>query len=253
MNLDGTSALVTGGASGLGEAAARALAEAGARVAVLDRSADRAHEVAAAIGGIASEADVTSEEGVGRALDAATEAHGAPRVVVNCAGIATGARLLGRDGPMPLDEFRRTIEVNLIGTFNVMRLAAARMESLEPLEDGERGAIVNTASVAAHEGQIGQAAYSASKGGIVAMSLPVARELARVGIRVNAIAPGIFLTPLLQTLPEEVQTSLAAGIPYPRRLGDPAEFAQAVLFCVRTRYLNAECIRLDGATRLAPK
>ena len=253
MNLDGTSALVTGGASGLGEAAARALAEAGARVAVLDRSADRAHEVAAAIGGIASEADVTSEEGVGRALDAATEAHGAPRVVVNCAGIATGARLLGRDGPMPLDEFRRTIEVNLIGTFNVMRLAAARMESLEPLEDGERGAIVNTASVAAHEGQIGQATYSASKGGIVAMSLPVARELARVGIRVNAIAPGIFLTPLLQTLPEEVQTSLAAGIPYPRRLGDPAEFAQAVLFCVRTRYLNAECIRLDGATRLAPK
>ena len=253
MNLDGTSALVTGGASGLGEAAARALAEAGARVAVLDRSADRAHEVAAAIGGIASEADVTSEEGVGRALDAATEAHGAPRVVVNCAGIATGARLLGRDGPMPLDEFRRTIEVNLIGTFNVMRLAAARMESLDPLEDGERGAIVNTASVAAHEGQIGQAAYSASKGGIVAMSLPVARELARVGIRVNAIAPGIFLTPLLQTLPEEVQTSLAAGIPYPRRLGDPAEFAQAVLFCVRTRYLNAECIRLDGATRLAPK
>ena len=253
MNLDGTSALVTGGASGLGEAAARALAEAGARVAVLDRSADRAHEVAAAIGGIASEADVTSEEGVGRALDAATEAHGAPRVVVNCAGIATGARLLGRDGPMPLDEFRRTIEVNLIGTFNVMRLAAARMEALDPLEDGERGAIVNTASVAAHEGQIGQAAYSASKGGIVAMSLPVARELARTGIRVNAIAPGIFLTPLLQTLPEEVQTSLAAGIPYPRRLGDPAEFAQAVLFCVRTRYLNAECIRLDGATRLAPK
>ena len=253
MNLDGTSALVTGGASGLGEAAARALAEAGARVAVLDRSADRAHEVAAAIGGIASEADVTSEEGVIRALDAATEAHGAPRVVVNCAGIATGARLLGRDGPMPLDEFRRTIEVNLIGTFNVMRLAAARMESLEPLEDGERGAIVNTASVAAHEGQIGQAAYSASKGGIVAMSLPVARELARVGIRVNAIAPGIFLTPLLQTLPEEVQASLAAGIPFPRRLGDPAEFAQAVLFCVRTRYLNAECIRLDGATRLAPK
>ena len=253
MDLQGTSALVTGGASGLGEATARALAEAGARVAVLDRSGEAARAVAQDIGGIACEADVTSEVDVTAALDAATDAHGTPRVVVNCAGIATGARVVGRDGPMPLEEFRRTIEVNLIGTFNVMRLAAARMAALDPLEDGERGVIVNTASIAAYEGQIGQAAYSASKGGIVAMSLPVARELARAGIRVNAIAPGIFLTPLLRNLPEDVQTSIAAGIPYPARLGDPAEFGETVLFMARTRYLNGECIRLDGATRLAPK
>ena len=253
MDLQGTSALVTGGASGLGEATARALAGAGARVAVLDRSGDAARAVAGSIGGIACEADVTSEADVTAALDAAAEAHGAPRVVVNCAGIATGARVVGREGPMPLEEFRRTIEVNLIGTFNVMRLAAARMAGLDPLADGERGVSVNTASIAAYEGQVGQAAYSASKGGIVAMSLPVARELARAGIRVNAIAPGIFGTPRLQNLPEEVQTSIAAGIPYPSRLGDPAEFGEAVLFIARTRYLNGECIRLDGATRLAPK
>ena len=253
MNLDGTSALVTGGASGLGEATARALAEAGARVAVLDRSAEAARAVADSIGGISAEADVTSGADVTRALDAAEAAHGAPRIVVNCAGIATGARIVGRDGPMPLEEFRRTVEINLVGTFNVMRLAAARMAGLDALEDGERGVVVNTASIAAYEGQIGQAAYSASKGGIVSLSLPAARELARTGIRVNAIAPGIFGTPMVKGLPEDVQASIAAGIPYPSRLGDPAEFAAAVLFCVRTRYLNGECIRIDGATRLTPK
>ena len=253
MDLNGTSALVTGGASGLGEATARALAAAGARVAVLDRAADAARHVADAIGGVAAGADVTSEADVLGALDAATEAHGAPRVVVNCAGIAPGARVVGRDGPMPLEAFRQAVEVNLIGTFNVMRLAAARMTGLDPLADGERGVIINTASIAAFEGQIGQTAYSASKGGVAALSLPAARELARAGIRVNAIAPGMFATPMLRGLPEEVQASITAGIPFPARLGAPDEYADAVLFVVRSRYLNGECIRIDGAARLAPR
>ena len=244
MEFAGTSALVTGGASGLGEATARALAAAGARVCVLDRDLDRAQSVAAEIGAIAARADVTSEGDVTAALDAATAAHGAPRIVVNCAGIGTAGRVLGRDGPLPLEVFQRTIAVNLTGTFNVLRLAAARMA------EAERGVVINTASVAAWDGQIGQAAYAASKGGIVAMSLPVARELARVGVRVNVIAPGIFLTPLLYTLPEEAQKALAADIPFPARLGDPAEFADAVLFMARNRYVNAEVLRLDGAARL---
>lgn len=250
MDISGLSALVTGGASGLGEATARALAAQGARVTVLDRDAARAQAVAAEIGGIAALADVTSEPEVSAALDAATAAHGAPRIVVNCAGIGTAGRVLGREGPMPLEVFTRTIAVNLTGTFNVLRLAAARMAELDPLADGERGVVINTASVAAWDGQIGQAAYSASKGGIVAMSLPIARELARVGVRVNVIAPGIFLTPLLYTLPEEAQKALAADIPFPARLGDPAEFADAVLFMARNSYVNAEVLRLDGGVRL---
>jgi NAD(P)-dependent dehydrogenase (short-subunit alcohol dehydrogenase family) len=253
MDLEGLSALVTGGASGLGEATARMLAAQGARVAIVDRDLDKAQTVAAAIGGIAAQADVTSEEGVTAALDAAEAAHGVPRLVVNCAGIGTAGRVLGREEPLALEVFERTIGVNLVGTFNVLRLSAARMAEAEPMADGERGLVVNTASVAAFDGQIGQAAYAASKGGIVAMSLPVARELARVGVRVNVIAPGIFLTPLLYGLPEEAQKALAADIPFPARLGDPAEFADAVCFMARNRYVNGECLRLDGSVRLRAK
>lgn len=253
MDIQGISALVTGGGSGLGEATARHLAAEGARVAVLDRDAARASLVASEIGGLAVTADVTSEPEVIAALDAAGAAHGPVRIVVNCAGIGTAGRVLGREGPLPLEVFQRAISVNLIGTFNVLRLAAARMAEAEPMADGERGVVINTASVAAFDGQIGQAAYSASKGGIVAMSLPIAREFARAGIRVNVIAPGIFLTPLLNGLPEEAQKALAADIPFPARLGDPMEFAQTVAFMVRNRYVNGEVLRLDGAVRLRAK
>ena len=253
MQLKDTSALVTGGGSGLGEATARALAAGGARVAVLDRNAARATAVAGELGGLAVTADVSSEDAMAAALDRIAETHGPARIVVSCAGIGTAGRILGRNGPLPLAEFEQVIRINLIGTFNVMRLAAARMQALDPLEDGERGVVVNTTSIAAFEGQIGQAAYAASKGGIVSMLLPAARELARFGIRVNAIAPGIFLTPLLHTLPAETQTALDEDIPFPSRLGDPSEFADAVLFCVRNRYLNGETIRLDGGARLRAK
>ncbi len=250
MQIQGCSALVTGAGSGLGEATARMLAARGARVAVFDRDADKGRAVAEAIGGLACAGDVTSEGDVNAALDAVDAAQGAPRIVVNCAGIGTAGRVLGRDGPLPLAEFERTVRVNLVGSFNVLRLTVARMAALEPQADGERGVVVNTASVAAFDGQIGQAAYSASKGGIVGMSLPIARELARIGVRVNVIAPGIFLTPLLFTLPEEAQKALAADIPFPQRLGDPAEFADAVCFMVENRYVNGECLRLDGSARL---
>ncbi len=253
MKIDGIGAIVTGGASGLGAATARALAARGARVTILDLNGEAAEAMAAQIGGLGVAADAASEEQVTAALDRATEAFGTPRIVVNCAGIGPAGRVVGRDGPLPLAAFEKAIRVNLIGSFNVLRLAAHRMTGLEPLEGGARGVIVNTASVAAFEGQIGQAAYSASKGGVVAMALPIARELARFGIRVNTIAPGIFLTPLLESMPQEVQTSLAAGIPFPQRLGDPAEFAQAVLFLVENDYMNAEVIRIDGATRMAAK
>lgn len=250
MQINGCSALVTGAGSGLGEATARMLAARGAKVAVFDRDAEKGRAVAEAIGGLACAGDVTSESDVNAALDVVTATQGAPRIVVNCAGIGTAGRVLGRDGPLPLAEFERTIRVNLVGSFNVLRLAVARMAALEPLADGERGVVVNTASVAAFDGQIGQAAYSASKGGIVGMSLPIARELARIGVRVNVIAPGIFLTPLLFTLPEEAQKALAADIPFPQRLGDPAEFADAVCFMAENRYANGECLRLDGSARL---
>lgn len=253
MRIEGSSALVTGGGSGLGEATARMLAARGAKVCVLDRDAEKGRAVAAAIGGIAAAGDVTSEVDVNAALDLATAAQGVPRIVVNCAGIGTAGRVLGRDGPLPLEVFQRTINVNLVGSFNVLRLGAARMAAAEPLDDGERGVVINTASVAAWDGQVGQAAYAASKGGIVAMSLPIARELARVGVRVNVIAPGIFLTPLLFTLPEEAQKALAADIPFPQRLGDPAEFADAVCFMVTNRYVNGESLRLDGSVRLKAK
>ena len=204
------------------------------------------------LSGKAAVGDVTSEADVMAAIKTATNA--APlRIVVNCAGIGPPQKMVGRDGPMPLADFETVIRVNLIGTFNVMRLAAAEMTAMEPLDDNARGAIVNTASVAAFDGQIGQGAYSASKGGIVGMTLPIARELARSGIRINTIAPGIFKTPLLASLPEEAQQSLGHQVPYPSRLGDPSEFANAVKFCIETQYLNAEVIRLDGGIRMAPK
>ncbi len=245
MEISGTTALVTGGASGLGAATARCLAENGATVIVFDLDAAAAEALAAEIGGVAVAGDVTDEAAVTAALNAAGSP---PRIIVNCAGIGTAGRVVGREGPMPLASFQRVIGVNLVGTFNVCRLAAARLS-----DAGLSGVIVNTASVAAFEGQIGQAAYAASKGGIVALALPMAREFARFGLRVNTIAPGIFVTPLLGTLPESAQAALAAGIPYPSRLGDPEEFARTVKFIVEMDYLNGEVIRLDGATRLAPK
>ncbi len=245
MDISGTTALVTGGASGLGAATARCLAENGATVIVFDLDATAAEALAAEIGGVAVAGDVTDEAAVTAALDATGSP---PRIIVNCAGIGTAGRVVGREGPMPLASFQRVIGVNLVGTFNVCRLAAARLS-----DAGLPGVIVNTASVAAFEGQIGQAAYAASKGGIVALALPMAREFARFGLRVNTIAPGIFVTPLLGTLPESAQAALAAGIPYPSRLGDPEEFARTVKFIVEMDYLNGEVIRLDGATRLAPK
>jgi NAD(P)-dependent dehydrogenase (short-subunit alcohol dehydrogenase family) len=252
MELAGAHVAVTGGGSGLGEAVAQALAARGARVTVIDRQAEAAARVAGATGGHALALDVT-DEGAGPALDGAIAAMGSLRGLVNCAGIGGAARIVGREGPMALSAFETTIRVNLIGTFNMLRLAAARMQSNAPDADGGRGAIVNTASVAAFDGQIGQAAYAASKGGIVALALPAARELARFGIRVNTVAPGIFLTPLLAELPPEVREGIAGSIPFPNRLGDPAEFADIVLTCLTNRYLNAEVIRLDGALRLPPK
>ncbi len=253
MNLTGQAAIVTGGGSGLGAETARHLARAGAKVAVLDIDEKRAQAVAAEIGGLAVACDVSSAPSAEAAVAGARSKHGAARVLVNCAGIGPAKRIVGKDGPMPLDDFARVIQVNLIGSFNLLRLAAADMAKLDPLDDGERGVIVSTASVAAYEGQIGQAAYASSKGGVVALTLPAARELAQFGVRVNAIAPGLFLTPLLQTLAAEVQQSLGASVPFPRRLGDPAEYAQLVLTIVANRMLNGEVIRLDGALRMAAR
>lgn len=249
-----TPAVVTGGASGLGEATARALAAKGAKVAILDMNAELGKQVADDIGGIFAECNVTSDESVDKALAAAFEAHGAPRIVVNCAGVGTPGRTLGREGPIDMKGYEFVIQVNLIGTMRVLSKAAWQMAKAEPLtEDGNRGVIVNTASVAAYDGQIGQAAYSSSKGGVVGMTLPVARDLSRDGIRVCTIAPGIFSTPMLRGLPEEAQQSLAVQVPFPQRLGDPAEYAAAVCFIAETGYMNGEVIRLDGAIRMGPK
>jgi NAD(P)-dependent dehydrogenase (short-subunit alcohol dehydrogenase family) len=258
MQIQGQSAIVTGGGSGLGEAVARALAAAGAKVAVLDVNAANAQRVAGDIGGLACVCDVTNTESVTAALDAATAAHGVPRIVMNIAGIGTAKRIIGKDGqPAPLEDFERVVKINLIGTYNVARLAAARIATTEVLADalnsGERGVMVNTASVAAFDGQVGQEAYSASKGGVVGMTLPLARDLAQWGVRVCTIAPGIFATPLLKQLPEPVQQSLAASIPFPKRLGDPGEFASMALEIVRNGHINGEVIRLDGALRMAPR
>lgn len=252
MDIAGRHITVTGGGSGLGEAVAHALASKGATVTVIDRNADAAARVAGEVGGHALTLDVT-DEAAGAALDAAIAVQGPLWGLVNCAGIGGASRIVGRDGPMPLETFEKTIRINLIGTFNMLRLAAARMQRNTPDADGARGAIVNTASVAALDGQIGQAAYAASKGGIVSLALPAARELARFGIRVNTVAPGIFLTPLVAELPDEVQQGIAASIPFPNRLGNPGEFAEVVLMCLTNPYLNAEVIRLDGGVRLPPR
>jgi NAD(P)-dependent dehydrogenase (short-subunit alcohol dehydrogenase family) len=253
MQLKNQAAIVTGGASGLGAATARALAKEGAKVAVCDINAKLAETVAAEIGGVAVACDVADVASAEAAIAAAAKAHGPARVLVNCAGIGVAKRVIGREGPMPLADFDRVIKINLIGSFNMLRLATAAMSTLEPLPGGERGVVVSTASVAAYDGQIGQAAYSASKGGIVAMTLPIARELAQFGIRVLAIAPGLFLTPLLAGLPQEAQDSLAAAIPFPRRLGDPSEFASLVMQMIDNAYLNGEVVRLDASLRMAPK
>jgi NAD(P)-dependent dehydrogenase (short-subunit alcohol dehydrogenase family) len=220
---------------------------------VFDRNQAAAEKVATEIGGVALSGDVTSEDDAARALDVAAKAGDGLRILVNCAGIGTAGRIVGKNGPMPLADFERVIRVNLIGTFNMMRLAAERMSGLPERDDKARGVIVNTASVAAFEGQIGQAAYAASKGGIVSLALPAAREFSRFGVRVNTVAPGIFLTPLLYELPQEAQDSLASAIPYPSRLGDPGEFADAVRFVIENQYVNGEVIRLDGALRMQPR
>ena len=253
MEIKGQAAIVSGGASGLGRATARALAEAGLKVAILDVNEAAAAEVAREISGFAIGADVSDASSVQAAFVAARERHGPARIAVNCAGVGTAGRIVGRDGPMSLDAFRRVIEINLIGSFNVMRLAAAEMSALDPLEDGERGIIISTASVAAYEGQIGQPAYSASKGGIVSLTLPAARELARHGVRVLAIAPGIFATPMVEGLPPNIQESLAASVPFPSRLGRPEEYAALLLHLCRNPMINGEVIRLDGALRMAPR
>nr|WP_297399349.1 SDR family NAD(P)-dependent oxidoreductase [uncultured Marinobacter sp.] len=253
MEFQHVAAIVTGGASGLGEGAARALAAAGCKVAILDVQQALGERVATEIGGMFVHCDVTSADSAEAAINAAREAHGPCGIAVNCAGIATASKILGRDGVMPLENFSKVIQVNLIGTFNILRLAAADMARREPNADGERGVIINTASVAAYEGQIGQAAYSASKGGVVALTLQSARELAREGIRVNTIAPGLFMTPMMAGMPEEVQESLAATLPFPKRLGKPEEFGMMVDQMLRNPILNGEVIRLDCALRMAPK
>jgi NAD(P)-dependent dehydrogenase (short-subunit alcohol dehydrogenase family) len=253
MQLKDQAAIVTGGASGLGAATARRLAKEGAKVAVCDLNTKLAETVAAEIGGVAVTCDVADPASAEAAIAAAAKAHGPARVLINCAGIGVAKRVVGREGPMALPDFERVIKVNLIGSFNMLRLAATEMSKLAPLAGGERGVVVSTASVAAYDGQIGQSAYSASKGGIVAMTLPIARELAQFGIRVLAIAPGLFLTPLLGSLPQEAQDSLAAAIPFPRRLGDPSEFASLVMQMIDNPYLNGEVVRLDASLRMAPK
>lgn len=252
MDLDGIHVVVTGGASGLGEASARHLAAHGAAISVLDRDAVRGEAVAAAVGGRFHAVDVTSPD-AGVAVAAAADALGPIRGLVSCAGIGTAGRIVGRDGPMPLEAFARVVEVNLVGTFNMLRLVGAHMTRAAPQAEGERGVIVNTASVAAFDGQLGQAAYAASKGGIVSLALPAAREFARFGIRVNTIAPGVFVTPLLGELPDSVREEIAASIPFPPRLGRPDEFARTVRYIFETPYLNAEVIRLDGGVRLPPR
>ena len=254
MKIEGQAALVTGGGSGLGEATARELARLGAKVAVLDVNLEHAQKVAADIGGLAIQCDVTSAEGMQSAIAQAGAAHGPARILMQIAGIGAAKRVIGKDGnAAPLEDFIKVVNVNLIGTYNAARLFAAACAKLDPMEDGERGAMVFTASVAAFDGQVGQQAYSASKGGVVGMTLPMARDLAQHGIRVCTIAPGLFATPLMKTLPEPVQQSLAASIPFPQRLGKPSEFAELACHIVSNGHLNGEVIRLDGALRMAPR
>jgi len=253
MEIKGEAAIVTGGGSGIGADVARHLAKAGAKVAVLDVNREGAEAVAKEIGGLGLECDIASAASGEAAVAAATKAHGAARILVNVAGILIPGRILGKDGPLPLEKFARVIEVNLIGTFNMMRLAAAEMAKLPALTDGERGVIISTSSVAAYEGQIGQAAYAASKAGIVGLTLPAARDLARSGIRVNAIAPGLIATPMMLNLPPDVQKALGESVPFPARLGHAHEVSRLVLHIIENGLINGEVIRLDGALRMGPK
>lgn len=253
MQVQGQAAIVTGGGSGLGAGTARVLAAAGAKVALFDVNEEGARKVADEVGGIAVNCDVSDATSAEAAIAKARDVHGPARILVNCAGIAPAERIVGRNGPMPLDNFRKVIEVNLIGTFNMIRLAAADMQGTDPLEDGERGIVISTASVAAFEGQIGQGAYAASKGGVHALTIVGAREFAKAGIRFNTIAPGLFGTPMLLGMPQDVQDSLAATVPYPSRFGTPAEYAKLAMAMIDNVMLNGETVRLDGAIRMQPR
>jgi NAD(P)-dependent dehydrogenase (short-subunit alcohol dehydrogenase family) len=260
MKLDNNiAAVVTGGASGLGEATARAFAAKGVKVAIFDRDADKGQKVADAIGGIFCQVDVTSDESVEAGFAKARAAHGQERICVNCAGVANAVKTVGRDKETkavkryPIHQFELAIQINLIGTFRVLAASAAGMADIEPLADGEKGVIINTASVAAQDGQIGQAAYSASKAGVLGMALPIARDLMSEGIRVNTILPGVFKTPMVAMMPQNVQDALGAQVPFPKRLGEAEEYAKLALFMAETVYLNAEYVRLDGGIRMAPR
>jgi NAD(P)-dependent dehydrogenase (short-subunit alcohol dehydrogenase family) len=253
MDVKNISAIVTGGASGLGAATARALATAGAKVAILDMNISLAQKVAEEINGIAVECNVADEVSAINAINLVKQKQGVARVLINCAGIGNSGRIVGKNGPIPLTDFSKVINVNLVGSFNMMRLAAAEMITADLLPDAERGVIISTASVAAYEGQIGQAAYAASKGGIVSLTLPAAREFAQFGIRVNAIAPGLFSTPLLEGLTDEAKQSLTTAIPFPKRLGAAEEYAKLVLHIIDNNYINGEVIRIDGGLRMQAK
>jgi NAD(P)-dependent dehydrogenase (short-subunit alcohol dehydrogenase family) len=259
MDVKGFAAVVTGAASGLGEATARELARRGAKVAVFDRDAGRGEAVAADIGGVFCEVDVTSDEKVAAAFEKARAAHGQERILVNCAGVANAAKTVARDKETkaakfyPMQQFELAIQINLIGTFRCIANSAFGMVDLEPLADGERGVIISTASVAAEDGQIGQAAYSASKGGVLAMALPIARDLMNDGIRVNTILPGVFKTPMVSMMPANVQDALGAQVPFPKRLGQPEEYANLACFLIENPYMNAAAVRLDGGIRMAPR
>jgi len=259
MDINGAAAVVTGAASGLGEATARELARRGAKVAVFDRDAERGEKIASELGGIFCEVDVTSDEKVARAFEKARAAHGQERILVNCAGVATAAKTVGRDKETkaakfyPLQQFELTIQINLIGTFRCIANSAFGMVDLQALVDGEKGVIINTASVAAEDGQIGQAAYSASKGGVLAMGLPIARDLMNEGVRVNTILPGVFKTPMVGMMPQNVQDALGAQVPFPKRLGQPEEYARLACFLIENPYMNAAAVRLDGGIRMGPR
>ena len=260
MKLDSNvAAVVTGAASGLGEATARALASRGVRVAVFDRDEDKGEKVAGEIGGVFCQVDVTSDEAVEAGFAKAREAHGQERILVNCAGVANAVKTVSRDKATgeprayPLAQFELVIQINLIGSFRCLSRSAFGMVGLDPLEDGERGVIINTASVAAQDGQIGQAAYSASKAGVLGMALPIARDLMNEGIRVNTILPGVFKTPMVAMMPPNVQEALAAQVPFPKRLGQPEEYARLAVFMAENPYLNGESVRLDGGIRMAPR
>ena len=253
MEFHDASAIVTGGASGLGAATAEALARKGVKTALWDMNEDKGEALAANLGGVCSKTNVSDEDSVAAALETAIAKHGSPRILINCAGIAIGEKTIGKKGPHRLDSFKRVIDVNLIGTFNCIRLVSAEMEKNDPHADGERGVIVNTASVAAFDGQIGQAAYTASKAGVSGMTLPIARDLMNVGVRVNTIAPGIFWTPMMAGMDQKVQDALAAMVPFPKRLGKPEEYASLALEICRNPMMNGETIRLDGAIRMQPR